>query len=74
MPRAGASRKPRSPVPPQVSLAGTSGHGEGPGSLLAHTSWARGAPPGGARGAHLQPPVGLFTWRFYSPTELLDCV
>lgn len=59
----GLPKKPLSPVPPGASK----------GSLLAHTSWGRGASTQGFHGAHSQTPVGLFTWRFSSPTELPVC-
>lgn len=40
-----------------------------------HLPGRRGIHTGrGFRGAQSQTPVGLFTWRFYSPTELPDCV
>lgn len=56
----GLAKKPLSPVPPGASQ----------GSLLAHPSWGRGASTGRFWDAPSQTPVGLFTWRFYSPTEL----
>lgn len=60
----GLAKKPLSPVPPGASQ----------GSLLAHLSWGRGASTGRFWDAPSQTPVGLFTWRFYSPTELPECV
>lgn len=68
VPRARAYHKPLSPAPPGSAWPRRRAW------FPPCTHLPGEHPLRGIQGAHLQTPVGLFTWRFYSPTELPDYV